>query len=370
MRAFDWDRVFATGLETIDRQNRHLVDLINRLGDTLVDGQAGHTEVLDGLFRELTDYADQHFAEEERLMDRAAVDARHVARHRQSHLRFIEQISSMWDSRTTIGSPAAVLHEFLAAWLSFHILGEDQAMARQIKRIAGGASAAEAYELEDAPSDSATSALLRALGNLYHALSEQRSALARANQLLEQRVAERTQALARANSLLEKASRTDGLLGIANRMSFDETLEREWRRAVREQAPLALLMIDVDRFKCYNDAYGHQAGDACLRAVARAVAEVLRRPSDLLARYGGDELVVMLPNTGADGARTLAHSIHEAIAHQRLAHRASGVSDRVTVSVGVAAAVADVDTAPASLVAAADQALYAAKGAGRNRVAG
>ncbi len=369
MRAFDWDRHFPTGLETVDKQHQHLVELINRLGDALAGGGPG-ADVPDSVLGELTDYAHYHFSEEERLMDRAGVDARHVERHRQSHLRFVEQVSNMWASRGSSGSSLAVLHDFLAAWLSFHILGEDHAMARQIARIASGTPAVDAYELEEAPKDSATAVLLRTLGNLYHALSEQHRALANANQLLEQRVAERTQALARANGLLEKASRTDGLLGIANRMCLDETLEREWRRAMREHAPLALLMIDVDHFKRYNDAYGHQSGDACLRAVARAAAGVLHRPGDLLARYGGDELMVMLPNTTADGARVLAHAIHEAIGQLHLSHQASPVLDRVTVSVGVAAAIPEDDAAPAGLIAVADQALYAAKAAGRNRVAG
>lgn len=370
MQAFVWDRHFDTGLETVDEQHHRLVDLINRLGESLVDGESGSGDALEKVFGELADYANYHFAEEERLMDKARLDPQHTERHRSSHRRFIDQVTSMWTSRNASSSPITVLHDFLVAWLSFHILGEDQAMARQLVRIEAGATPTQAFEAEEAPKDNATSALLRALGNLYHVLSEQNHDLADANVLLERRVAERTDALERANKLLEKASRTDGLLGISNRMHFDECLEREWHRAVRERTTLALLMLDVDHFKRYNDRYGHQAGDDCLRAVARAAQGALRRPADMLARYGGEELVLMLPNTDIAGARVVARAVHDAIAQLQLPHAASPVAAHVTVSIGVANVAPERGNVPAVLIAAADQALYAAKAAGRNRVHG
>jgi len=159
----------------------------------------------------------------------------------------------------------------------------------------------------------------------------------------------------------------DPLTGIGNRRSFDEQLEQEVRRARRMQALVALLMIDVDHFKAFNDAFGHLQGDTCLRAVAGAIAGLVRRPGDLATRYGGEEFAVLLPGTDLAGAAVLAESMRAAVVALALHHLAEyGV---VTISIGVAALrPGSEEDAGAALVRAADEALYAAKGDGRNRV--
>jgi diguanylate cyclase (GGDEF)-like protein len=173
--------------------------------------------------------------------------------------------------------------------------------------------------------------------------------------------------LTEANRELHKLSQIDGLLGIANRLYFDQSLTKEWRRALRETAPLSVLMIDVDQFKAYNDTYGHLAGDACLKRIAQAVASGLRRPVDLLARYGGEELVVVLPSTPLQGARAVAETIIDKVREAGIAHGASTIAPYVTVSIGAASMVPDEKAQPNDLVAIADSALYKAKAAGRNR---
>jgi diguanylate cyclase (GGDEF)-like protein/PAS domain S-box-containing protein len=160
---------------------------------------------------------------------------------------------------------------------------------------------------------------------------------------------------------------TDGLTGLANRRSFDETFDREWRRARREETPLALLMIDADKFKALNDRYGHPQGDRCLKAITAAIAERVRRPGDLAARYGGEEFAVLLPGTEAAGAHSLAEDIRRAVLALGIEH-AGSAEGRVTVSIGAACVIPGDATAPAQLLAAADAALYAAKANGRNRV--
>jgi diguanylate cyclase (GGDEF)-like protein len=186
-------------------------------------------------------------------------------------------------------------------------------------------------------------------------------------QQLENKVQERTVALAESNLKLRRLSMTDGLTDIANRRHFDDTLENEWKRAARSGQPLALAMLDIDWFKKYNDHYGHQAGDECLRLVAATLASSVSRTGDLVARYGGEEFVFIAPATNCQDAQALAQKVCEALHAQALPHELSAFGC-VTVSIGVAAMIPEEHAAANILVKAADEALYRAKEEGRNRV--
>ncbi len=172
----------------------------------------------------------------------------------------------------------------------------------------------------------------------------------------------------RAQTALERLASCDGLTGIANRRSFDEKISLEWLRARREKSPMALLLLDVDHFKRFNDAYGHQAGDDCLRRVAQCLLAIVFRPGDLVARYGGEEFVVVLPSIDLSGALVVAERVREAVSQLAIPHAGSGFG-RVTVSIGVSAGVPSQNVDYQALIKAADIALYQAKGAGRNRCA-
>ena len=161
----------------------------------------------------------------------------------------------------------------------------------------------------------------------------------------------------------------DGLTGLSNRRSFDQVLLTEWGRAQRTQKPMALLFVDVDHFKLFNDRHGHQSGDECLRAVASVVSRHAVRPLDLASRYGGEEFALILPDMNCDSACAVAEEIRTAVMALAITHGAEGAGDHVTLSVGVASHVPTVaDGDPDSLLGAADEALYAAKRLGRNRV--
>ena len=170
-----------------------------------------------------------------------------------------------------------------------------------------------------------------------------------------------------ANDELEAIAHTDALTQAANRRRFDECMTIEWKRLSRSQNPLSLILLDVDFFKPYNDYYGHQVGDECLRQVTQALQSCTRRPTDLVARYGGEEFAIVLPNTPAEGALTLAQDIRRAIQSLHIAHARSSVSPFVTVSVGLATLVPTPDLSPSWLIRAADAALYEAKQSGRDR---
>lgn len=185
----------------------------------------------------------------------------------------------------------------------------------------------------------------------------------------EQELLEITAMLSKANQELKRLSSLDGLTGVANRRLFDDTLDIEWRRAVRSQTDLALVMMDIDHFKLYNDHYGHQAGDECLKKVARALQTCLRRPADLLARYGGEEFVALLPETDQAGAGLLAEHARLAVQNLAIPHADSPVAKMVTISLGTASTIPRNGREAEELVQAADQALYQAKNQGRNQVA-
>ncbi len=174
--------------------------------------------------------------------------------------------------------------------------------------------------------------------------------------------------LRHANEILRRLSAIDGLTGLANRRNFDEFIEREWRRAVRDKKPISIIMMDIDHFKAYNDHYGHQGGDDCLKKVASVIAETVKRPADLASRYGGEEFVVVLPETEIKGAAELAERLRMEVEAMGNPHEHSSASKVVTISVGVASLIPERGMAHSELVELADKALYAAKRDGRNRV--
>lgn len=174
--------------------------------------------------------------------------------------------------------------------------------------------------------------------------------------------------LALANHELERLAAIDSLTRVYNRRRFDEVFLTEWNRLFREEKPLSLIMCDVDHFKAYNDTYGHQAGDLCLEKIAQTIAKIAKRPADCVARYGGEEFVVVLPNTDLVGATHVAEAIRMGVHHLNLPHTTSSVSNRITLSLGVACQVPDEKIAPSLLIEAADRAMYAAKDSGRDRI--
>lgn len=181
-------------------------------------------------------------------------------------------------------------------------------------------------------------------------------------------VAEKTEELRKANAELQYLANSDELTAVANRRRFDDFLGDEWRRAIRYKTEISLVLLDIDHFKLFNDAYGHQAGDDCLKSVAAALKQTIHRPTDLLARFGGEEFAIVLGGTEGAGAMIVAELALKKVNGLKIPHRASPTSDHVTISAGIAATIATSGMTEADFIKAADQALYRAKASGRNRI--
>ncbi|MGM0646671.1 MAG: diguanylate cyclase [Thermodesulfobacteriota bacterium] len=204
--------------------------------------------------------------------------------------------------------------------------------------------------------------------NEYKRLFRHTKRLVRMGDRMQSNLNELNKELQTHKKILSAMSYQDGLTGIANRRRLNETLEAEWNRGLRNGESLALVFLDLDFFKQYNDNYGHGAGDECLIQVAQALTRSAQRCNDLVARYGGEEFVLLLPETELEGARKVAHTVQRNIQELALQHEYSAVASVVTVSVGVAVAVPHAEHNFQELIQAADEQLYVAKEAGRNQI--
>lgn len=207
--------------------------------------------------------------------------------------------------------------------------------------------------------------------NTHLALRLLQDELKQKNQQLQQEIEKRkkvAQELAVANQHLQRLVMLDGLTLIANRRRFDEYLQLTWKQMISNQQPLSLLFCDIDFFKNYNDTYGHQAGDECLKQVAQVLAQAGKQPSDLAARYGGEEFSLILPNTTLTGAMRVAQRLQDKMATLAIPHQASHVADRVTLSIGLVSQIPRIELNVKQFLNHADQALYQAKTHGRNQL--
>jgi diguanylate cyclase (GGDEF)-like protein len=279
-----------------------------------------------------------------------------------------------------LGFAAVVLVVGINSLISRHLARPIIGLSRASQRIIQGdfstqIQSSQIHEL---------STLAQSFQQMSQEIQQSRHQLEDYSKSLEQKVTDRTQELQgeierraaiehqlhSANRQLQELAYRDGLTQIANRRRFDEVLHQEWSRLQRDRQPLSLILCDVDYFKPYNDSYGHQEGDDCLRAVAAAIASSVRRPSDLATRYGGEEFAVILPNTDRVGAIAVATRIRALIQSLEIPHRTSLVRPHVTLSFGVASQIPIATDTPEELLERADKALYEAKRDGRDRISG
>ncbi len=363
MESFEWSKHFVTGLSEVDTQHHKLVDLINRLGQLLSAQERVQASDLTALLTELTAYSVYHFSNEEAMMSALALDLRHITQHKQFHSDFLQEVTQLASASGT--QAADSLLKFLTYWLAYHILGTDQAMARQIAAIQAGQSPAEAYRCEKIEKEGATEPLLHALNGLFSQVSERNRQLQELNRTLEQKVNERTQSLTQANQLLEQMALVDVLTGLPNRRHAMAWLQHIWDVTQQPLCTVSCMMIDADGFKQVNDHYGHDAGDEVLKQLARQLRQQVRT-DDVVCRLGGDEFLIICADTGLAGVLKVAHKMHQAVAQLQVTVVGGGVWAG-SISVGVAERTPAMQSIE-ELIKAADEGLYRAKHNGRNRV--
>tara|TARA_R110001583_G_scaffold9945_3_gene46290 strand:- start:556 stop:1674 length:1119 start_codon:yes stop_codon:yes gene_type:complete len=364
MESFHWDEHFLTGIKEVDEQHHHLVDMINQFSDLLTTDDLCF-ETMKGILEKLNNYADYHFIEEEALMRDVGIYPLHLNKHMVVHREFMHDLEAMYENLSPDNFNASKdLLSFLINWLAYHILGIDQNMARQVFAIKSGVTPLDAYQTEEKKSLSSTEPLVATLSNLFKQVSEKNKALKALNHSLEKKVSERTEALLIANRHLEEISSTDVLTGLPNRRKAMRCLSALWDESVAKDLPLVCMMIDADHFKQVNDTYGHDAGDKVLISLAQKLKHSLRN-DDIVCRLGGDEFLVICPNTEFAGGMSVAEFMRQQVSELRV--DTGGEPWKGSISIGVAARTTSLNNYEA-LIKLSDQGVYRSKQKGKNCV--
>lgn len=359
MQTFKWDEHFLTGIEQVDQRHHGLVDLINALGERLLDGELQRAELADLVMR-LRHYTEQHFREEESLMRSRGLHPESLQTHIRAHRAFAEEVARFQGELQDMSdAQIGQLHDYLVHWLGYHILGVDLSMARQLDLMATGASAERAYAEEQARDAGPMQPLLDAVVGLLRIVESKNRELRGINASLESEVVSRTQELQQLSEAMRDLAMKDQLTGLPNRRRATDFLAAHWK----DGRPLSCLMIDLDRFKQINDSRGHDAGDEALQRVAREI-QANFRTDDLVCRIGGDEFLVLCPETPESDAVVLAETVRAAVEGLEIA-AGDGI---VTLSIGLASTLSAGASSPKDLLRIADQNLYGAKHGGRNAV--
>jgi len=362
MKSFIWNKNYVTGIQDVDEQHHQLIDIINRLGQLIIDNDVP-VEQVKRVVDELVVYATYHFKDEEHMMVSKGIDSRHLTSHVVDHKHFLSEINSLSNHISNDSSQSAKqLFEFLIHWLSYHILGSDQDMARQLECIESGLTPQEAYDKEEREKNQSTGPFLEALTELFEVLSKRNKELLVLNSSLEEKVAKRTKELHILNQHLEKVSLTDVLTKLPNRRHAIQCMVDLWKDSIESDSVFSCIMVDADYFKQINDNYGHDAGDEVLVRLAQTLMGAVRT-DDTVCRLGGDEFLIVCPNTEQEGVKKVAMNIFKDVSNLQFIAGA-GVWQG-SISVGVATKKIDTKCYE-ELLKMADNGLYDAKRDGRN----
>jgi len=295
MQAFVWNKRFETGIASVDEQHRRLVEIVNQMGEVLIDGSSTEASIND-VFATLAEYAQFHFADEERLMAEASLHQGSADLHQQHHRQFVAQLTTMWKGRADLVNPAEVLQGFLASWLAFHILEEDQSMARQLLLIEQGVGADEAFQREVVQADNSSAVLLAAMHKLYHVLALQNKDLADANERLEEKVAVRTRELLQSEKMAAVGQLAAGVAHEINN-------------------PIGFVNSNLGTLGLYTTQLLQlvDAGQACADAQPDALAKFAKLKAEVELPYLREDLSALLKESkdGLDRVKNIVQSLKD-----------------------------------------------------------
>jgi len=295
MQAFVWNKRFETGIASVDEQHRRLVEIVNQMGEVLIDGSSTEASINE-VFATLAEYAQFHFADEERLMAEASLNQGSADMHQQHHREFVAQLTTMWKGRADLVNPAEVLQGFLASWLAFHILEEDQSMARQLLLIEQGVGADEAFQREEVQADNSSAVLLAAMHKLYHVLALQNKDLADANERLEEKVAVRTRELLQSEKMAAVGQLAAGVAHEINN-------------------PIGFVNSNLGTLGLYTTQLLQlvDAGEACADAQPDALAKFGKLKAEVELPYLREDLSALLKESkdGLDRVKNIVQSLKD-----------------------------------------------------------
>ncbi|RDU62457.1 GGDEF domain-containing protein [Helicobacter sp. MIT 14-3879] len=364
MLTFKWNKSYVTNIDTIDEQHKMLVNMINKLGESIFSKERLSVDILDKYFENLALYAKVHFRDEEVYMSEFNVDERHQNAHKHAHNMFLQEAAKLYEAvKNDLIGPEFLFH-FLANWISIHILGTDKILAKQINFIKQGKSPKNAFDSVQEIVDETVAPLLYAVNQLFSRTTNMNHRIMSLNKSLEEQVKARTEELQKVNNTLKAMALTDSLTELGNRRAAVAYLQNEWKKPFDDRVTITCIMIDIDKFKHINDTQGHECGDKVLKIVARAIRDSVRN-DDFVCRLGGDEFVVLSNNTNLTYIMKLAEHIRLQISQIRLEFP----SDVWEGSISLGVAQRDDSTKTyIDLLKKADEGLYLAKQAGRNQI--
>ncbi|MAY41540.1 MULTISPECIES: GGDEF domain-containing protein [unclassified Neptuniibacter] len=362
-QVFPWTVNFETGHQEIDKQHRKLFSLINELAISLTRGEVAD---LNQTFDKLVQYANFHFKYEESVWAEYFNEDPWFHKHHLKHDSFLPAVSALQnDNRDKpLTEMTEDILQFLIGWLVHHIIDDDKRLAIGVKAIRQGHSIEQAKAIANKEMHESLLELFQAGMQMYQNVSSQSLDLLRER---NSRAKVETE-LRQANKKLAELSITDQLTGLFNRRHFDHVIKTELQRANRDKTHLAMILFDIDYFKCLNDHYGHTAGDNALKKIGQRLREVCRRSGDFSFRIGGEEFVIVTTDQNNENGLEYGEMIRGHIETMQIPNINSKVSAYLTVSVGVVVADPKIGYNPAELMKILDRRLYSAKDLGRNQV--
>ncbi|ASM39923.1 diguanylate cyclase [Campylobacter sputorum subsp. bovis] len=370
IKMFVWNETFETGIDIVDKQHKHLVDLINNIAEQINLSTLDFKDMIFFL-QEVIDYTVYHFNDEEKLMKKVKINKDFFSNHKKNHNTFIHTVKELASSinEENMLMNAKSLLDFLINWLAFHILGQDKMFGAQYHMIKDGLTPDEAYEKLTKDIDNKTEPLVHSLTTLFSILTDRNQELMELKNNLEKKVKEKTKELMAKNIELEYLSQTDQLTELKNRRFGMEVLKRFYEQLSEGGGVLSIIILDADNFKCVNDEFGHNVGDNVLIALSNVLKENIRT-DDIICRIGGDEFLIICPYTNKSGALKLAKHLLKAINSIKIIlgkRNSKKIYWQGSASLGVASS-EDNAKSFQDLIKIADIKMYKAKNSGRNCV--